>query len=189
MYLLRDGGGAGKGKSKGKSKGDGKEPAVQLLGSGSILREVEAAAVLLADDFGVQADVWSVPSFNELRRDGLEADRWNRLHPEEKPRRSWVERCLGGRPGPIVASTDYVRSFADQIRSWVGGRYVVLGTDGFGRSDLREELRRFFEVDRHHVVVAALSALAEEGTVPAAKVGEAIAKYGIDPDAPAPWKR
>ena len=164
-----------------------KPPRVQLLGSGSILLEVMAAAELLAADFGVAADLWSVPSFNELRRDGMAAERWNRLHPGEEARQSHVERCLGGRPGPVVASTDYMRSVADQIRPWVRGRYVTLGADGFGRSDMREALRGFFEVDRHHVVVAALKALADDGEVEAKTVGEAIRKYGIDPEAPAPW--
>jgi pyruvate dehydrogenase E1 component len=169
-------------KKKGKAP-----PRVQLLGSGSILREVMAAADLLADDFGVAADLWSVPGFNELRRDGMAVERWNRLHPGEEPRRGWVEQCLEGRQGPVVAATDYMRSVADQIRPWVRGRYVTLGTDGFGRSDMREELRGFFEVDRHHVVVAALKALADDGEVSTAKVSEAIAKYGIDAEAPEPW--
>jgi pyruvate dehydrogenase E1 component len=160
---------------------------VQLLGSGSILREVIAAAELLANDFGISADIWSVPSFNELRRDGLEIERWNRLHPEEKPKRSYVEECLDGSAGPVVASTDYVRAFAEHIRPFVPGRYVTLGCDGFGRSDTRAALRSFFEVDRHHVVVAALHALASEGTVPADTVSAAIQKYEINPDTPTPW--
>jgi pyruvate dehydrogenase E1 component len=161
-------------------------PRVQLLGSGSILREVEAASCLLAEEFGVAADVWSVPSFAELRRDGLAAERWNRLHPEEEAKTSYVEECLAGR-GPAVAATDYVRSVADLIRPFVPGRYLTLGADGFGRSDLREKLRAFFEIDRHHVVVAALKTLAEEGQVPVERVSEAIQKYDIDPEAPAPW--
>ena len=113
---------------------------------------------MLEADHGVDADVWSVTSFNELRRTGLEADRWNLLHPDDEPRESWVEKCLRRAPGPVVAATDHMRSFADQIRSWVADRYLVLGTDGFGRSDTREELRRFFEVDRNWVVLAALGA-------------------------------
>jgi pyruvate dehydrogenase E1 component len=160
---------------------------VQLLGSGTILREVIAAADLLAADWGVASDLWSCPSFTELRRDGLAAARWNLLHPTEKPRASHVEQCLAGTKGPVVASTDYVRAFADQIREFVPRRYKALGTDGFGRSDSRENLRRFFEVDRHYVAVAALKALAEDGEVPAAKVAEAIKKYGIDAEKPAPW--
>jgi pyruvate dehydrogenase E1 component len=174
MYRLSD---------AGKEKG----PRVQLLGSGTILREVMAAAELLKSDWGVNADVWSCPSFNELRRDGLEAERWNLLHPTEKPRASHVQQCLAGTKGPVIASTDYMRTFADQIREFVPRRYKVLGTDGFGRSDSRENLRRFFEVNRYYVTVAALKALAEDGDVPAAKVAEAIAKYGIDAEKPAPW--
>jgi pyruvate dehydrogenase E1 component len=164
-----------------------KGPRVQLLGSGTILREVVAAADLLAKDWGVTADLWSCPSFTELRRDGVATARWNLMHPADKPRLSHVEQCLAPTKGPVVASTDYVRAFADQIREFVPRRYKVLGTDGFGRSDSRENLRRFFEVDRHYVVVAALKALAEEGEIPAAKVAEALAKYGIDADKPAPW--
>jgi pyruvate dehydrogenase E1 component len=174
MYLLREGPEGG--------------PRVQLLGSGTILREVEAAAELLAEDHGVQADVWSATSFTELRRDGMAAERWNLLHPTEDPRQSHVAACLNGREGPVVASTDYIRTFADQIRPFVRGRYKVLGTDGYGRSDFRVKLRSFFEVDRHHVVVAALAALAAEGTIEAEKVQAAIERYGIDPDRPAPWR-
>ena len=159
---------------------------MQLLGSGTILREVMAAAELLKKDWGVTADVWSCPSFNELRRDGIAAARWNLLHPTEKPKPSYVEQCLAGTKGPVIASTDYMRTFADQIREFVPRRYKVLGTDGFGRSDSRENLRRFFEVNRYYVAVAALKALAEDGEVPAAKVAEAIKKYGIDPEKPAP---
>jgi pyruvate dehydrogenase E1 component len=159
---------------------------VQLLGSGTILREVIAAAELLASDFGVAADVWSVPSFTELRRDGLAAERWNMLHPLDEPRRSYVEKCLAERPGPVVASTDYIRAFADQIRPFVPRRYQVLGTDGFGRSDYRRKLRAHFEVDRHYVVLAALHALAADGAVPSKVVAEAIERYDIDPDKPDP---
>ncbi|NIP74055.1 MAG: pyruvate dehydrogenase (acetyl-transferring), homodimeric type [Gammaproteobacteria bacterium] len=174
MYLLREG-----------VHKDG--PRVQLMGSGTILREVMAAAELLRDDFGVGADVWSVTSFTELRREGLDIERWNTLHPAAEPRQSYVERCLQGRQGPAVAASDYIKGFADQIRPFVSGRrYKVLGTDGFGRSDTREKLRRFFEVDRCHVAVAALRELAYEGAVPADKVAEAIERYGIDPDRPNP---
>jgi pyruvate dehydrogenase E1 component len=157
------------------------------MGSGTILREVIAAAALLDQDFGVSADVWSVTSFNELRRDGLAAERWSLLHPEDEPRRSYVSRCLDGRSGPVIAATDYMRTFADQIRAWVPARYVTLGTDGFGRSETRARLRQFFEVNRHYVAVAALKALADEGAVPASKVAEAIHKYEIDPERPNPW--
>ena len=134
----------------------------------------------------VAADVWSATSFTELRRDGLAAERWNMLHPAEPPRRSYVGDCLAGRPGPVIAATDYVKSFADQIRAFVPGRYAVLGTDGYGRSDYRKNLRRFFEVDRHYVAVAALASLAQDGTVPADTVADAIARYGIDPGKPEP---
>jgi pyruvate dehydrogenase E1 component len=179
LYLLREGPTA-----SGRRKAP---PRVQLLGSGTILREVLAGADLLAEDFGVAADVWSAPSFNELRRDGLAVERWNLLHPGEPPRRSWVEQRLADRSGPVVAATDYVRAFADQIRPFVPARYRVLGTDGYGRSDYRRNLRRFFEVDRHYVAVAALASLAAEGSVPSTTVADAIRRYDIDPDKPAPW--
>jgi pyruvate dehydrogenase E1 component len=159
---------------------------VQLLGSGSILREVEAGATLLADDFGIASDTWSVTSFMELRRDGLDADRWNMLHPTAAPKRSYVETCLEKANGPVIAATDYMKLLADQIRPFVPGRYRVLGTDGFGRSDYRRKLRSFFEVDRFHIVVAALKALADDGTVPATLVADALRKYGINPDKPNP---
>ncbi len=178
MYLLRG--------SSGGTDGTAERPVVQLLGSGTILREVLAGADLLAADYGVSADVWSATSFTELRRDGLAADRWNMLHPTEPPRRSYVGDCLAGRRGPVIAATDYVKSFADQIRAFVPGHYRVLGTDGYGRSDYRKNLRRFFEVDRHYVAVAALASLAQDGTVPAATVADAIARYGIDPGKPDP---
>jgi pyruvate dehydrogenase E1 component len=170
-----------------KSRAKKPPPQVQLLGSGSILREVQAAAELLEGDFGVRASVWSAPSFNELRRDGLTVDRWNGRHPGAKPRVSHVESCLAGRSGPVVAASDYMRTVADQIRAWVPGRYVTLGTDGFGRSDTRERLRCFFEVDRKSVVVAALKALADDGAVAAKVPAEAMAKYDIDPDKVDPW--
>jgi len=157
-------------------------PRVQLLGSGTIFREVLAAADLLASDFEVAADVWSVPSFTELRREGLDVDRWNRLHPTEEPKRSHVETTLADRPGPVIAATDYIRAFADQIRPFIDRRYAVLGTDGFGRSDYRKALRSFFEVDRHHVTLTALHALAQEGLVARERVAEAISKYDIDPE-------
>jgi pyruvate dehydrogenase E1 component len=163
-----------------------KKPVVQLLGSGTILREVMAAAELLEKDFGVLADVWSVTSFSELRRDGLETERWNLLHPLEEQRVSYVASALGDRGGPVVASTDYLRAVPDQIRQWVPGRYRVLGTDGYGRSDSRRALRRFFEVDRHYVAVAALRELAAEGAIEPGVVAEAITKYQIDVDAPTP---
>jgi pyruvate dehydrogenase E1 component len=165
----------------------GKSARVQLLGSGVILRQVIAAAELLKNDWGVEADIYSCPSFTELARDGNAITRWNMLHPTEKPRRSHVESMLEGTRGPVIAATDYMRLFAEQIRPLIARRYVVLGTDGFGRSDTREKLRQFFEVNPQYVTVAALKALADEGTLPATKVAEAIKKYGLDPDKPAPW--
>ncbi|HSX67018.1 pyruvate dehydrogenase (acetyl-transferring), homodimeric type [Nocardioides sp.] len=159
---------------------------VQLLGSGTILREVIAAADLLRDDFGIESDIWSVPSFNELRRDGLETERWNTLHPLEGKKQSYVEQCLEGRKGPVIAATDYMKAYADQIRAFVPGDFTALGTDGFGRSDYRINLRRHFEVDRHFVVVTALQRLADEGAIERSVVAEAIEKYGIDPDRPTP---
>jgi pyruvate dehydrogenase E1 component len=170
-----------------KSRAKKPPPEVQLLGSGAILREVQAAAELLAADFGVRATVWSAPSFNELRRDGLAVERWNRRHPTAEPRTSHVEQCLTGRAGPVVAASDYVRAVADQIRAWVPSPYVTLGTDGFGRSDTRERLRSFFEVDRYHVAQAALKALADEGTLAPEVAGKAIEKYDIDVDKVDPW--
>ena len=170
-----------------KSRAKKPPPEVQLLGSGAILREVIAAGELLASDFGVNASVWSAPSFNELRRDGLAAERWNRRHPGEEPRSCHVERCLAGRRGPVIAATDHIRTMPDQIRTWIPGRYVTLGTDGFGRSDTRERLRSFFEVDRHNIVLAALKALADDGAMPADRVGEAISKYSLDPEKLEPW--
>ncbi|MDX8385093.1 MAG: pyruvate dehydrogenase (acetyl-transferring), homodimeric type, partial [Gallionella sp.] len=166
-------------KSKAKAK-------VQLLGSGTILREVIAAAELLEKDFKVAADVWSVTSFNELRREGLDCERWNMLHPEaKKPRISYVEQSLDAKT-PVVAATDYIKSYADQIRPFISAPYKVLGTDGFGRSDTRKKLRGFFEVDRHYVAIAALKALAEEGAVPASDVSKAIKLYKIDAEKPNP---
>jgi len=169
--------------------GESAVPRVQLLGSGTILREVIAAAELLANHWGVAADVWSCPSFTELRRDGLDADRWSMLHPLASPRLSYVEECLKDTSGPIVAATDYMKTYADQIRPFVqnlGRRYRVLGTDGFGRSDSRENLRRFFEVNRWYVTVAALRALADDGVIEQQRVADAIARYGIDIEKPNP---
>jgi pyruvate dehydrogenase E1 component len=156
----------------------------QLLGSGTILREVMAAAELLEKDWGVSADVWSVTSFTELRRQGLDCERHNLLHPTDKPHVSYVAECLAASEGPIVASTDYMKAFADQIRPFIpeGRPYKVLGTDGFGRSDFRSKLREHFEVDRHFVVLATLRALADQGKVPVEKLSEAIEKYGINPN-------
>tara|TARA_R110002072_G_scaffold89232_1_gene199803 strand:+ start:5807 stop:8476 length:2670 start_codon:yes stop_codon:yes gene_type:complete len=174
MYLLKQG-------AKKTSK-----KVVQLLGSGTILREVIAAAEILKEDYGIDSDIWSVPSFNELRRDGMKTTRWNLLHPDEKPRVSYVESCLGKAKGPVVASTDYMKNYADQIREYVPGTYRVLGTDGFGRSDSRERLRNFFEVDRYFVTVAALSALAEDNIIETKLVTEALKKFNINPEKPDP---
>jgi len=177
MYLLKKG-----------QVSDGKQaaPRVQLLGSGTIFREVIAAAELLKNDWGVDADLWGCPSFTELSRDGNDVARWNMLNPTAKPRFSHVENCLKDTRGPIIAATDYVRLYAEQIRPFINRRYVTLGTDGFGRSDTREKLRHFFEVDRRWVTVAALKALADDGTIERSKVAEAIAKYGIDINKPNP---
>lgn len=158
----------------------------QLMGSGTILREVLAAADLLMEDFGIPSDVWSVTSFNELRRDALETERWNSLHPEEQPRLSYVEQCLAKRPGPYIAATDYMKIVPDQIQRWIPGRFMSLGTDGFGRSDGRAALRDHFEVDKRYIVVAALQALVADGALDSKTVSQAIEKYGIDPSKPDP---
>lgn len=171
LYLFREG------------EGDNR---VQLMGSGTILREVIAASELLQSDWDVASDIWSATSFSELSREAQEIDRWNRLHPNESAKTAYVTETLAGREGPFIAATDYIQNYAEQIRKWVPGRYEVLGTDGFGRSDTRAQLRKHFEVNSYHVVVAALKALADEGKIPAAKVSEAIAKYGINPEKPTP---
>jgi len=157
------------------------------MGSGTIFREVIAAADMLRSEWGVESDLWSCPSFTELAREGRAVTRSNLLAGDGKPAISYVESCLKDTEGPVIAATDYVRAFADQIREFVPRRYVVLGTDGFGRSDTREKLRHFFEVDRRWVTVAALKALADEGKVPASKVREAFDKYALDRAKPAPW--
>jgi len=162
---------------------------VQLLGSGTILHEVIAAAEMLGNDFGISADVWSVTSYPELRRDGMAVERWNTLHPTESSRTSYVEQCLGPTNGPIVAASDYIRALPDLVRTWMPRRYVTLGTDGYGRSDTREALRRFFEVDRKAIVVSALKALSDEERVPAEKVKLAIDRYSADGNAANPWER
>ena len=159
---------------------------VQLMGSGTILREVLAAAELLHEEFGVPSDVWSVTSFNELRRNALATERWNQLHPEDKPRGSYLEQCLGKRKGPFVAATDYMKIVPDQVQRWMPGRYVTLGTDGYGRSDGRAALRQFFEVDRRYITVTALKALADDGVLDQQTVAKAIKKFGIDPEKPDP---
>ncbi|MBP6798449.1 MAG: pyruvate dehydrogenase (acetyl-transferring), homodimeric type, partial [Luteimonas sp.] len=176
MYLLRDAGKAKKGELR-----------VQLMGSGTILREALAAAELLDKDFGVTADVWSCPSFTELRRDGYDAERWNRMHPESKPRKAYVTQCIESRPdGPVIAATDYVRNFTDQVRAFIPRTYTVLGTDGFGRSDTRANLRRHFEVDRYYIAQAAIDALAKDGKMTAKDAARAIKLYKLDQDKPNP---
>jgi len=172
MYRLRAGG-------RGKVR-------VNLLGSGTILREVIGAAELLEAEFGVPADVFSVTSFSELRREALDAERWNLLHPGQAPRTPYVQELLAGQSGPFVAATDYMRTVPDQIRQWVPGRYHVLGTDGYGRSDSRAALRGFFEVDRRYIALAALKSLADEGMLDMATVVSAIQRFGLDPDKPNP---
>jgi pyruvate dehydrogenase E1 component len=168
-----------------KSGGKGKVR-VTLFGSGTILREVLAAAELLEKDYGVPADVFSVTSFSELRRNALDVERWNLLHPTETARVPYVREALGNSAGPFIAATDYMKTVPDQIRQWVPGRYAVLGTDGFGRSDSRAELRRFFEVNRHYVVIAALKALADEDKFDKKILVKAMQSFGIDPDKPNP---
>ncbi len=171
MYLLSD-------TTQGNIEPD--HPCVQLIGSGSILREVESAAEILQSEFNVAADVWSATSFTQLCRDGLDVERWNRLHPEQSAKKSYVEQCLSNRPGPVIAATDYMQAFPEQIRQFVPTLYTTLGTDGFGRSDRRSKLRSHFEVDRYHIAAAALKALADEGEVPMSEVSKAIKTFGID---------
>jgi len=170
---------------RGQVGGQGKIRA-QLMGSGTILREVIGAADILIKDFGIPTDVWSVTSFNELRRDALETERWNQLHPDAEPRKCYVEQALADRPGPYVAATDYMKIVPDQIERWVPGHFVSLGTDGYGRSDDRASLRKHFEVDKRYIAITALKALADDGVLDQRTVVEAIKKYGIDPDRPDP---
>lgn len=162
---------------------------VQLLGSGTILREVIEAARMLMDDFSITSDIWSVTSFNELRKDGLEVERYNRLHPEAKtPKVAYVSEQLNGKKGPVIASTDYMKIYAEQIRPYISAPYITLGTDGYGRSDTRNQLRHFFEVDAKYIALAAINALAEQGDVPKSLVSDAMKKYGINPNKPDPVK-
>ena len=176
---MRKGAGGGASAPKKPKTGDLR---AQLLGSGTILREVLAAAELLDRDFNVKSDVWSCPSFTELRRDGADVERWNRLNPESKPRKAWITECLEGRGAVAIAATDYVRSYTEQVRAYLpkGLPYVALGTDGFGRSDTRANLRRFFEVDRYWIAHATVAALADEGLLMKAHVTKAIQLYGLD---------
>ncbi|MDX9801236.1 MAG: pyruvate dehydrogenase (acetyl-transferring), homodimeric type, partial [Spirochaetia bacterium] len=163
-------------------KGGESKTRVQLMGSGTILREVIAASDLLKKDFEIESDIWSIPGINQLHRDGIEAERWNMTHPGEKKKVPYLTKVLKGHNGPFVISTDYVKAYQEQIRRLIPGRFTVLGTDGYGRSDSRENLRKFFEVDRYYIAVAALSSLFEEGTVKAETVQKAIRKYKIDPE-------
>ncbi|MCH7822221.1 MAG: pyruvate dehydrogenase (acetyl-transferring), homodimeric type [Proteobacteria bacterium] len=172
MYLLQVGG-------QGKIR-------VQLMGSGTILREVLGAAEILETDFGIPSDVWSVTSFNELRRDALTVERWNQMHPEAEPRKCYIEECLASRPGPYVAATDYMKIVPDQIQRWVPGSFISLGTDGYGRSDARKALRQHFEIDERYIALTALNALADDGVLDQKTVAQAIQKFGIDPDRPDP---
>jgi pyruvate dehydrogenase E1 component len=160
---------------------------VQLMGRGTILRETIEAAEMLKNDFGIESDIWSIPGINQLKRDGDECERWNMLHPEQVPRTPYISELLEGRKGPVIAATDYKKTYAEQLRPFIKDRaYKVLGTDGFGRSDTRAKLREFFEVDRNYIVIAALKALHEEQRLPAAVVSEAIEKYSINADKPNP---
>ena len=173
MYLFKEF------NNKGKTK-------IQLLGSGAIFREMLAAAEILSKDYGIDSDLWSVTSFNELRKDGMETERKNLLNPGEKPKKSYVEKCLRKREGPIIAASDYVRTYADQIRPYLSKPFYSFGTDGYGRSDNRKNLRKFFEVDKEHIVAYALSALAKEQLIPSKFAEKAIKKYNIDKDKPIP---
>jgi len=171
---------------KKSNKDNGQNPTVQLMGSGTIFNECVKAAEILEAEYGVASNLWSATSINELRREGLAVQRWNMLHPTEKPRISYVESCLQDQNGPVIAATDYMKVYADSIREFVPTRYVVLGTDGFGRSDDREQLRSHFEVNHKYIVVAALSALFEDGSIDAEVVSKAIKQFNIDPNKPSP---
>ena len=175
MYLLKEN------SNKGKTK-------VQLLGSGTILREVIEAAEILSKEYGIDSDIWSVTSFNELRKDGMETERWNLLNPNEKKKKSYVEKCLEKRDGPVIAASDYVRSFSDQLRPYVQKPFYSFGTDGYGRSDTRKKLRKFFEVDKEHIVAYTLSALAKEQLIASEHAEKAIRKYKIDKEKAFPTK-
>tara|TARA_B100001123_G_scaffold285106_1_gene317768 strand:- start:287 stop:880 length:594 start_codon:yes stop_codon:yes gene_type:complete len=173
MYLFKEF------NNKGKIK-------IQLLGCGTILREMLAAAEILSKDYGVDSDVWSVTSFNELRREGMEMERKNLLNPLEKSEKSYVQKCLDKRDGPIIAASDYMRAYADQIRPYLTKPFYSFGTDGYGRSDSRKKLRKFFEVDKEHIVTYALSALAKEQLISSKYAVKAMKKYNIDKDKPIP---
>ena len=175
MYLFKEF------NNKGKIK-------IQLLGCGAILREILAAAEILSKDYGVDSDVWSVTSFNELRKDGIETERKNLLNPLDKAEKSYVQKCLEKREGPIIAASDYIRTYSDQIRPYVSKPFYSFGTDGYGRSDSRKNLRKFFEVDKEHIISYALSALAKEQLIPSKYAVKAMKKYNINKDKPNPTK-
>ncbi len=176
-----------KGMYRVKERDTSKGPHAQLLGSGTILREVLAASELLRTDWNVSTDVWSVTSFTELRRDGLSIDRENMYNPDAPEKSTWVERCLGTTKGPVIATTDYMRSVPDLIRTWVSSRYITLGTDGYGRSDTRKSLRDFYEVDRFHITLATLKALVADGEIKKPVLAKAMQKYGLEGNRPNPW--
>ena len=163
-----------------------KKTKIQLLGSGTILREMIAAAEILQNEYQIDSSIWSVTSFNELRKNGMEVERKNLLNPGEKPEKSYVQKCLGKREGPIIAASDYIRTYADQIRPYLSKPFYSFGTDGYGRSDSRTKLREFFEVDKKHIVTYALSALAKEQLIPSKDAEKAIKKYNIDKNKPIP---
>ena len=175
MYLFKEF------KNKGKAN-------VQLFGSGSILNETIKAAEILSKDFGIDSDVWSITSYSEIQREGAEILRWNQLHPDKKPKKTYIEKCLDGKPGPIIAASDYIRSHVDQVRPYIKNNLYTLGTDGYGRSDTRKELRKFFEVNKESIVVNTLSALSHEQKIASKVVNDAIKKYKIDPEKPYPIK-
>ena len=165
-----------------------KKTKIQFLGSGTILREMIAGAEILQKEYKIDSEVWSVTSFNELRREGLEIERYNLLNPDKDQKKTYVEKCLGGSEGPILAASDYMRMNSDQIRPYINKSYYSLGTDGFGRSDTRTKLRKFFEVDKEHIVAYGLSILAKEQLLPSKYAKDAIKKYNIDPEKPIPTK-
>ena len=159
-----------------------------MFGSGSILNETIKAAEILSKDFGIDSDVWSITSYSEIQRNGAEILRWNQLHPDKKPKETYIQKCLKGRSGPVIAASDYIRSHVDQIRPYINSSFYTLGTDGYGRSDTRKELRKFFEVNKESIVVNTLSALSHEQKIASKVVNDAIKKYKIDPEKPYPIK-
>ena len=161
---------------------------VQLFGSGSILNVTIKAAEILSKDFGIDSDVWSITSYSEIQRNGAEILRWNQLHPDKKPKETYIQKCLKARSGPVIAASDYIRSHIDQIRPYINSNFYTLGTDGYGRSDTRKELRKFFEVNKESIIVNTLSALSHEQKIASKVVNDAIKKYKIDPEKPYPIK-